>query len=50
MKLSISLVSALVEQGMFYWFGGELLEEVRVFCIGSSQVQPLADFIMNTKI
>ncbi|PSN49007.1 Odorant receptor 68 [Blattella germanica] len=26
-KLSVSLVSALVEQGMFYWFGGELLEE-----------------------
>jgi len=27
-KLSVSLISALVEQGMFYWFGGEMLEEV----------------------
>jgi hypothetical protein len=27
-KLSVSLVSALIEQGMFYWFGGEMLEEV----------------------
>ncbi|PNF24115.1 hypothetical protein B7P43_G03246 [Cryptotermes secundus] len=26
-KLFISLISALIEQGMFYWFGGELLEE-----------------------
>ncbi|KAJ4429655.1 hypothetical protein ANN_21856 [Periplaneta americana] len=26
-KLSVSLVTALVEQGMFYWFAGELLEE-----------------------
>jgi hypothetical protein len=29
-KLSVSLISALVEQGMFYWFGGEMLEEVWV--------------------
>lgn len=26
-RLFISLISALIEQGMFYWFGGELLEE-----------------------
>ncbi|PNF41273.1 hypothetical protein B7P43_G01467 [Cryptotermes secundus] len=26
-KLSVSLVSALIEQGMFYWFGGKMLEE-----------------------
>lgn len=28
-----SFVSALLEQGMFYWFGGELLEAVRIFCV-----------------
>jgi hypothetical protein len=25
----VSLLSAFIEQGMFYWFGGEMLEEVR---------------------
>ena len=29
MKFLVSLLSAFIEQGMFYWFGGEMLEEVR---------------------
>jgi hypothetical protein len=28
-KFLVSLLSAFIEQGMFYWFGGEMLEEVR---------------------
>jgi hypothetical protein len=32
-KLSVSLFSALIEQGMFYWFGGEMLEEVGGLCV-----------------
>ncbi|GFG31250.1 hypothetical protein Cfor_06778 [Coptotermes formosanus] len=32
-KFLVSLLSAFIEQGMFYWFGGEMLEEVRVKCM-----------------
>jgi hypothetical protein len=28
-KFLVSLLSAFIEQGMFYWFGGEMMVEVR---------------------
>jgi hypothetical protein len=48
--LSGTFVSALLEQGMFYWFGGELLEEVRVLYMSGSQLLSAVIFMLNTKM